>query len=216
MTLLVDEGAVRGWLRDALGADEAAVSRLDKLVSLLREENERQNLVAAATLDQVWVRHIADSAQLLNVSRGTSGPWLDLGTGAGFPGLVVALLDPSREVVMVESRARRAAWLEGVVAHFDLSGSRVVAARLEMAPTFDAAIISARAFASLERIIALAARFSTPQTRWLLPKGRNGAKELSEMPKSLQTMFHVEQSITDAESVIVVGQGHPLPSGSRR
>lgn len=216
MTLLVDEGAVRGWLRDALGADEAAVSRLDKLVSLLREENERQNLVAAATLDQVWVRHIADSAQLLNVSRGTSGPWLDLGTGAGFPGLVVALLDPSREVVMVESRARRAAWLERVVAHFDLSGSRVVAARLEMAPTFDAAIISARAFASLERIIALAARFSTPQTRWLLPKGRNGAKELSEMPKSLQTMFHVEQSITDAESVIVVGQGHPLPSGSRR
>ena len=216
MTLLVDEGAVRGWLRDALGADEAAVSRLDKLVLLLREENERQNLVAAATLDQVWVRHIADSAQLLNVSRGTSGPWLDLGTGAGFPGLVVALLDPSREVVMVESRARRAAWLERMVAHFDLSGSRVVAARLEMAPTFDAAIISARAFASLERIIALAARFSTPQTRWLLPKGRNGAKELSEMPKSLQTMFHVEQSITDAESVIVVGQGHPLPSGSRR
>ncbi len=216
MTLLVDEGAVRGWLRDALGADDAAVARLDTLAALLREENQRQNLVAAATLDQVWVRHIADSAQLLIVSRGTSGPWLDLGTGAGFPGLVVALLDPSREVVMVESRAKRAAWLESVIAHFDLSGSRVVAARLEMVPTFDAAIISARAFAALERIIALASRFSTPQTRWLLPKGRNGAKELSEMPKSLQTMFHVEQSITDAESVIVVGQGHPSLSGSRQ
>ena len=216
MTLLVDEGAVRDWLRDALGADDAAVARLDTLVALLREENQRQNLVAAATLDQMWVRHIADSAQLLIVSRGTSGPWLDLGTGAGFPGLVVALLDPLREVVMVESRAKRAAWLESVVAHFELSGSRVASSRLETVPAFDAAVISARAFAPLDRLIALSARFSTPQTRWLLPKGRNGAKELSEMPKSLQTMFHVEQSITDAESVIVVGQGNPPPSRPRR
>ena len=216
MTLLIDEDAVRDWLRNALGADHAAIARLETLVALLREESQRQNLVAAASLDQVWVRHIADSAQLLNVSRETSGPWLDLGTGAGFPGLVVALLDPSREVVMVESRAKRAAWLEGVIVHFGLTGSRVVAARLEIVPTFDAAIISARAFAPLERLIALAARFSTSQTRWLLPKGRNGAKELSEMAKSHQTMFHVEQSLTDAESVILVGQGHPSPLGSRR
>ena len=149
MTLLIDEDAVRDWLRNALGADHAAVARLDTLVALLREESQRQNLVAAASLDQVWVRHIADSAQLLNVSRETSGPWLDLGTGAGFPGLVVALLDPSREVVMVESRAKRAAWLESAVVHFGLTASRVVAARLEMVPTFDAAIISARAFAPL-------------------------------------------------------------------
>ena len=212
MTLLVDEGAVRGWLRDALGADNSAMARLDTLVALLRDENQRQNLVAAASLDQVWVRHIADSAQLILVSRGTSGPWLDLGTGAGFPGLVVALLDPAREVFLVESRAKRAAWLESVVAHFGLSGSRVIAARLEAVPSFDAAIISARAFAPLERLISLSARFSTSQTCWLLPKGRNGAKELSEMSETIQAMFHVEQSITDAEAVILVGEGQaPLP-----
>jgi len=216
VTLLVDEGAVRRWLRDSLACDDSALARLDALVALLRAENQRQNLVAAASLDQVWVRHIADSAQLVGVSRGTSGPWLDLGTGAGFPGLVIALLDPAREVLMVESRARRAAWLESIVAHFGLSGARVLAARLETVPSFDAAIISARAFAPLDRIIALSARFSTPQTRWLLPKGRNGAKELGEMPETIQAMFHVEQSITDAESVILVGRGCAASSGPRR
>jgi len=207
---------VRRWLRDSLACDDSALARLDALVALLRAENQRQNLVAAASLDQVWVRHIADSAQLVGVSRGTSGPWLDLGTGAGFPGLVIALLDPAREVLMVESRARRAAWLESIVAHFGLSGARVLAARLETVPSFDAAIISARAFAPLDRIIALSARFSTPQTRWLLPKGRNGAKELGEMPETIQAMFHVEQSITDAESVILVGRGCAASSGPRR
>ena len=207
---------MRRWLRDSLACDDSALARLDALVALLRAENQRQNLVAAASLDQVWVRHIADSAQLVGVSRGTSGPWLDLGTGAGFPGLVIALLDPAREVLMVESRARRAAWLESIVAHFGLSGARVLAARLETVPSFDAAIISARAFAPLDRIIALSARFSTPQTRWLLPKGRNGAKELGEMPETIQAMFHVEQSITDAESVILVGRGCAASSGPRR
>ena len=207
MTLLADEDAAKRWLCDSLACDDAAMARLEAFVAMLRGENERQNLVATASLEHVWVRHIADSAQLLDVSRGTSGPWLDLGTGAGFPGLVVALLDPAREVVMVESRSKRAAWLAEVVKHFGLSGSRVIAARLETARSFDAAIISARAFAPLDRLIALVGRFSTPQTRWLLPKGRNGAKALGEMPKTIQAMFHVEHSITDPDSVILVGEG---------
>ena len=211
MTLLADEDAARAWLRAVPGCDEAAIARLEAFVALLREENARQNLVSAASLDHVWVRHIADSAQLLDVSRGTSGQksgaWLDLGTGAGFPGIVVALLDPAREVVMVESRTKRAAWLQGVIDSFGLSAARVIGSRLEVVPAFDAAIISARAFAPLERLVALAARFSTPQTRWLLPRGRNGAKELGEMPKTIKAMFHVERSITDAGSVILIGAG---------
>lgn len=207
MTVLADEAAARDWLRSTLGCDEATLKRLDHFVGLLRDENARQNLVSAASLDQVWVRHIADSAQLIPVSRGTPGPWLDLGTGAGFPGLVVALLDPARHVVMVESRARRIAWLESVIAKLELSGARVLGSRLEAVDTFPADVISARAFAPLDRLVALAARFSTSQTQWLLPKGQNGAKELRDMPKSLQSMFHVEQSVTDPNSVILVGRG---------
>lgn len=205
MTLLTDEATAKLWLRDTLGCDAAAMARLEQFVDMLRAENEQQNLVSVASLDQVWVRHIADSAQLLIVPRGT--PWLDLGTGAGFPGLVVALLDSTREVVLVESRAKRVAWLQRVIDEFGLSGLRVIAQRLEIIPSFEAGTISARAFAPLDRLITLAGRFSTSQTTWLLPKGRNGAKELGEMPKSTQALFHVEQSITDPESVILVGRG---------
>jgi 16S rRNA (guanine527-N7)-methyltransferase len=206
---LNDEAAVRGWLTDELGCRPEAIERLERLVAMLREENTRQNLVSASSLEHVWVRHIADSAQLLHVSRETAGPWLDLGTGAGFPGLVVAACRPELDVRMVESRRRRIEWLERAVTELGLNESRVEPCRLEDAETFSARVISARAFAPLPRLVALAARFSTHQTLWLLPKGRNGQKELDEMPKRTREMFHVERSLTDAESVILVGRGRP-------
>lgn len=204
---LADEDAAKQWLREVLHCDDAAMARLEAFVAMLSSENKLQNLVAEASLEQVWVRHIADSVQLLSVSRGTPGPWLDLGTGAGFPGLIIALVDPGREVLMVESRGKRVAWLQSMVDRFSLSGSQVIAQRLEQVPTMDAGIISARAFAPLDRLVALAGRFSTPQTQWILPKGRNGSKELDEMPDSIKTLFHVEQSLTDPNSVILVGRG---------
>jgi 16S rRNA (guanine527-N7)-methyltransferase len=75
----------------------------ERLIAMLVEENARQNLVSAASLGEVWRRHIVDSAQLVaHVPRETSGAWLDLGTGAGFPGLVVAALRPDMTVRMVD------------------------------------------------------------------------------------------------------------------
>jgi 16S rRNA (guanine527-N7)-methyltransferase len=76
--------------------------------------------------------------------------------------------------------------------------------------------ISARAFAPLSRLLPVAKRFSTRDTIWLLPKGRSGPQELLEMPKSIQSMFHVEQSLTDAASVILVGRGIPPLQGRMR
>jgi 16S rRNA (guanine527-N7)-methyltransferase len=95
-TLIESEAQAQDWLRQVLGADDAAMARLARLVELLVEENERQNLIARGTIPMVWQRHIVDSAQLLAVPRETlpEGPWLDLGTGAGFPGLVIAALQP--------------------------------------------------------------------------------------------------------------------------
>ena len=111
--ILRDEAEARAWLAALPEWDAAAAERLDLLVRLLAEENQVQNLVSAASLDEVWRRHIADSAQLLtHVPRETGSPWLDLGTGAGFPGLVIAALRPEVEVLLVESRARRIDWLE--------------------------------------------------------------------------------------------------------
>ncbi|WP_338446799.1 16S rRNA (guanine(527)-N(7))-methyltransferase RsmG [Pelagerythrobacter marensis] len=186
--------------------DAAALERIERFIAALREENTRQNLVARATLDTVWQRHIADSAQLLDhVSRGTK-PWLDLGSGAGLPGLIVAAMRPDWPIVLVESRRKRIEWLERMVDALSLAHCRVEGARLESIDTFTAAVISARAFAPLERIIRLSARFSTGNTIWLLPKGQSAAQELQDLPKRQRALFHVEQSQTDPGSGIIVGR----------
>ena len=161
----------------------------------------------------MWVRHIADSAQLLRfVPRGTvrKGTWLDLGTGAGFPGLVIAALESDREVILVESRGRRVEWLQRMVREMDLPNCRVEGSRLEVVKPLKAKVISARAFAPLEKLLRLSAPFSAPlstkATTYLLPKGRSAAQELSEMPRKIREMFHVEQSLTDEEAGIIVSK----------
>lgn len=204
--MIADETEARAWVASLGEAEGDAIDRLERLVGLLREENQRQNLVSAASLDHVWRRHIADSAQLLShVPRETQGSWLDLGTGAGFPGLVIAALRPEMDVVLVESRTRRVEWLERCRAALDLDRVRVIGSRLEMIDAFPALAISARAFAPLDRLVALAARFSTSETLWLLPKGRSAAQELALLRGWIHT-FHVEQSLTDPEAGVIVGK----------
>lgn len=189
--------------------DANAIGRLEKFISLLTAENAQQNLVSNASLDQVWRRHIADSLQLLlHVPRETS-PWMDLGSGAGMPGLVLAIACPHIRFHLVESRKRRVAWLQGVVDHFTLPNCRVHGARLESVESQPMSVICARAFAPLDKLLSLSARFSTHDTRWLLPKGRSAAQELAEQPESIRAMFHVEQSRTDDEAGLVIGKGRP-------
>ncbi len=196
----------RDWITALPEGDSVAMDRLELLVALLTEENKRQNLVAAASLASVWQRHIADSAQLLaHVPCDESSPWLDLGTGAGFPGLVIAALRPECEVIMVESRGRRAEWLERARIAMGLKRARLVGSRLQQVETIEVQVISARAFAPLDRLLTLSARFSTNDTLWLLPKGRSALQEL-ELIRGWQHMFHVEQSLTDAEAGVIVGK----------
>lgn len=203
--MIASEAEARGWVENLPEADAPAMARLDRLVGLLVEENARQNLVSAASLSEVWRRHIADSAQLLpHVSRETGSPWLDLGTGAGFPGLVIAALRPECEVLMVESRARRIAWLRQVCEELGLGRAQVFGSRLELVETRPVRVVSARAFAPLDRLLDLSARFSTSDTLWLLPKGRSAQHEL-EMLRGWNHAFHVEQSLTDAEAGMIVG-----------
>lgn len=202
--MIASEDEARNWLRSLPECDAAAMARLETLVAMLAEENLRQNLVSAASLDQVWLRHIVDSAQLLrHVSRETSS-WMDLGTGAGFPGLVIAALRPDCEVLMVESRARRIEWLERARIAMGLSRARILGQRLEIVETRSVDVISARAFAPLDRLLNLSARFSTSDTIWLLPKGRSAQQELDELRK-WRHLFHVEQSMTDPQAGIIVG-----------
>lgn len=203
--MIVNEESARSWVHSLPECDDIAYERLELLVAMLTEENDRQNLVAKATMGCIWQRHVADSAQLLaHVPRETAGTWLDLGTGAGFPGLVIAALRPELAMTMVESRSRRVAWLERARTTLGLTRAKVDGRRLEfVAPqTFD--VISARAFAPLAPLVKISARFSTSATRWLLPKGRSAAQELIELQGWHHT-FHVEPSLTDSQAGIVVG-----------
>lgn len=185
-----------------------AIERLELLAAELRSENEKQNLVSRASLQEVWVRHFADSAQLMRyVPRETRGAWFDLGSGAGFPGLVLAILRRDEPTILIESRRRRIEWLEAMKVKLDLPNCEIEGKRLEHVETRKAAVISARAFAPLPKLLTLSARFSTARTYWVLPKGRSAAQEVDELPRKLRKMFHVEQSITDRDAGIVLGQG---------
>ena len=199
----MDEEAAKA----ALDVPRGTMERLEGFVSLLREENARQNLVSASSLEQVWSRHVLDSAQLIRFAPANTETWLDLGSGPGLPGLVVALLHRSR-VTLVESRRLRADFLHRAAEVLGISDKvEIVCARAEtLQPRrFDA--IGARAFAPLEKLLAIGSAFSTSGTCWILPKGRSAKSELEAARASWQGDFRLEPSVTDAESGIIVATG---------
>lgn len=208
--VLTDEADARAYAQG--WGDALAVERLARFVDLLLQENQRQNLISKASEAQLWLRHIADSAQLLeHVPRetyegGAPGKWIDLGSGPGLPGLVIAILRPDFPVVLVESRARRVDFMQNCVGELGLKHCTIEGRRLELVAPFDAWIISARAFAPLEKLLRLSAPFSTKATRYLLPKGRSAAHELSEAGAAIRKKFHVKHSLTDTEAGIIVSR----------
>jgi 16S rRNA (guanine527-N7)-methyltransferase len=202
--------------KDQLDVPRETIERLEDFVDLLRAENARQNLVSAASLTSVWERHILDSAQLARFAPAEALCWLDLGTGAGFPGLMVPLFH-SAQAVLVESRRLRAEFLRAAASLLGIADRvEIICSRLEAVPSrpFDA--ISARAFAPLPKLLALAERFSRPGTIWILPKGRNAKSELEAARSSWQGDFRLEPSLTDADAQIVVAsQVRQKPRGRR-
>jgi 16S rRNA (guanine527-N7)-methyltransferase len=117
---------------------------------------------------------------------------------------VIAALRPECAVLLVESRTKRFNWLEKARKAMELNNVQVLGSRLELVETRPVAAISARAFAPLDRLLSLSARFSTESTVWLLPKGRSAREELAGL-EGWNHLFHVEQSLTDNASGIIVG-----------
>lgn len=203
----MDESETRWWLETWLNVSRETLDQIDQFVTMLREESERQNLVSRTTLDSVGTRHIVDSAQLaLLAGDRRDGHWLDLGTGAGFPGIVLAIVTKGR-VTMVEERSKRHAWLSHVVDELGLDNARVIGRDLARVPTFDADIITARAFAPLGRLLDLAHRFSRADTLWLLPKGRSAEEELASVRDAWHGRFVLTPSVVDPSSAIIIATG---------
>ncbi len=203
------EQEAQDWLRKTFDVPRETWDRLEHFLAILAEEMQRQNLISKSSADRVWERHVVDSAQLLlHAPKGAGDKiWMDLGTGAGFPGIIIAILGDYK-VQMVESRTRRIAFLESVVAKLGLAEKALVLGdRLENVESHSVDVISARAFAPLQKLLSLSHRFSTENTVWLLPKGKNAVRELKGLSSKRQKMFHVEQSLTDPEAGILVGLG---------
>ena len=174
------------------------IEKLERFAALIREENERQNLVSRATLDNLWERHIVDSAQLVRYGRGS---WLDVGSGAGLPGLVIACLVDG-PVALVEPRRLRAEFLQRAAADLDLAVAVHLSKAEALRGRFDS--ITARAVASADKLLRLSAHLAHSGTRWILPKGKSAQSELAEARLNWQCEARVEPSLTDPESAILV------------
>jgi 16S rRNA (guanine527-N7)-methyltransferase len=200
------EAEARAWI--AARYDPARLDRLARFASKVAEETLNQNLIAASTIDTIWQRHVLDSAQLVPmVEQAGEGDWIDIGAGAGFPGIVAAILT-DRRVVLVEPRAKRAMLLNDIADMLALSNVVVHQSKIErLDVTMPAAIISARAVARLGAIFSIGHRHADADTIWVLPKGRSADDEVSEARVEWHGTFHVEQSITDPTSSIVIAQG---------
>ncbi len=200
----MSEDEAKLWIARHFG--DAAVEAMRRLVDIVLAESARQNLIAPSTLAAMWTRHVVDSAQLLALVPSGNGIWLDIGSGAGFPGLVVAALT-NRPVCLVEPRRRRAEFLEGAAFALGLDDRVTVqCARIEDVAV-DAEIISARAVASLDSLFAWGAQCASSATVWILPKGRTALADVADAQRAWDGVFHVEHSITDPDSLIVLASG---------
>ena len=182
------------------------LERLKTYESLLKKWNPAINLVSRGTLPHIWARHFTDSAQLWPLRPESPSLWLDLGSGGGFPGLVIAVLGaeqaPEMRVGLVESDARKASFLAQASREMGIS-AEIHVERAENLTPQGADVLSARALAPLDRLLGYAQRHLSPTGICLLPKGKNSAGELTRARKYWTFEANETPSVTDSGGKIL-------------
>ena len=197
------------------------IHRLIRYADLLALWQKSKNLVAPSTLPLLWSRHFADSAQLTGLAP-KARLWLDLGSGAGFPGLVVAILQTGRpdfRMHLVESNRKKCAFLAEVArateAPVDIHAIRIEDLA-DSAQSLKPDVVSARALAPLPRLFELAGPFFGPQTRGLFLKGRETETEIEEARGRFEFACRLHPSLTaPASHIVEVTALRPRPQGAR-
>lgn len=178
---------------------------LIELDTLFRKWNQRINLVARSTEPELWKRHILDSAQLAML-RPQAEQWLDLGSGGGFPGIIVAIIEKERGgfIEMVESNRKKTGFLQAAISHFALP-ARVVPRRIEDAPAVVAQpqTVTARALASLDTLLGLASPWLSSGATALFHKGRDYRREVEESIHRWSFDLIQHPSLIDPDGVIL-------------
>ena len=195
-----------------LDVSRETAERLAEYAALLRGWNPKINLVSKQTLAAVETRHFADSAQLLALAPADATTWADLGSGGGFPGLVVAILAiearPALRVTLVESDQRKAAFLRTVAQRTGVPVA-VLAERIETIPPLGADVLSARALARLATLLDYAQLHLAPSGTALLPKGANWRAEVAEALERWRFRCENLRSATSPDAAILrIGEIH--------
>jgi 16S rRNA (guanine527-N7)-methyltransferase len=191
----------------ATGATARQVADLEALHALLADGNQRMNLVSAASLAEFWPRHAFDSAQLIDLAP-AARTWVDIGAGAGFPGLVIAILlkeTAGAKVWLVESMAKRCRFLEAAVAALGLP-AEVVHARAEDLK-LKADVVTARAVAPLTRLLGYAQPFLARGAVGLFMKGRGAEAEVAEARKVWRFRWEAIASRSEPDGRILKVEG---------
>ena len=187
------------------GVSRETLERFDVLADHVGRWNPRINLVAPGTLPDLWTRHILDSAQLWSLGAPEPGLWADLGSGGGFPGLVIAAMahGTGTSIALVEADQRKAAFLRIAAQAMGLKPA-IHASRIEQLAPLGALTVSARALAPLPALLGLAARHLAPGGRLILPQGENAPRPVPGDLDSRWLSVEDHPSMTNPESAILV------------
>lgn len=191
---------------DWLDASADTIDRLDQFVGLVRKWNPAINLVSKKSLPGLWDRHVLDSAQLFSQMPGAASHLADLGSGGGFPGMVLAILAaeklPALRVTLVEADRRKATFLSEAARHLSLRCT-VVAERIEDLPPLRADVLTARALAPLTGLCGFAHRHLAPDGLALFAKGAQVESEIAEARKSWSFRLNRVPSKSDQDATIL-------------
>ncbi len=190
-------------LKKNLNFSDHSIEQLKKFTNLVLKANQNYNLIAKSTENQIWHRHILDSAQLVKFIDFNVNSITDLGTGAGFPGLVVEIFNKNKafHVKLYEKSPVKRRFLMGVIEELNLNAEVLGDVRDEV---IDSELIICRAFKKLDQIIQVSREIAKKPHKLMILKGQNAQDEINKSFKSIKYPYKLENSITNKESKIIL------------
>lgn len=203
---MIGKTIIQGNFAEVFDVSRETMDRLTVYAALLEKWNPKINLVAKSTLSNIWHRHMADSAQILVLAPEGAKTWLDIGSGAGFPGLVIAAIAsekaPSLAITLVESDRRKSVFLMTAAREMGVS-VKVITKRIETLEPQNADILSARALAPLTQLLDFADKHRNMDGVCLFSKGKRVDSELTEAASCWHMAYETFPSMTDQDAVIL-------------
>ena len=190
-------------LKKSLNFSDQSIEKLKKFTNLVLKENQNYNLIAKSTEKQIWHRHILDSAQLVKFIDFNVDSLSDLGTGAGFPGLVVEIFNKNKafHVKLYEKSPVKRRFLTSVIKELSLNAQVLGDVRDEV---IDSEIIICRAFKKLDQIIQVSREIAKKPHKLMILKGQNAQKEIKNSFKTKKYPYKLESSMTNKDSKIIL------------